>query len=211
PLNTPTTITFVTQPPAPTPPASPKPNTSLLTDVQQLATIGDGVLYSPQWSADSGTVYFVTGAGALESVPAKGGSASALVPDGAHAAFKSGNTLLLLEIGSGHTVPLGGVGAPTTFQGWSPNGARVVYAAIVADMNGRTINTLPAGDVAWSAKNRILLGSETTVYSLRPDGTNLTKLADGSFRLPVWAPDSNTFVFVRGSALWVATAPTTPT
>jgi len=296
PLNTPTTITFVTQPPAPTPPASPKPNTSLLTDMQQLATIGDGVLYSPQWSADSGTVYFVTGAGALESVPAKGGSASTLVtdgvslpaisaagdrlayvrggkifiialpsgssvaeidtaptaltwvndklywgsgagiftlgdngpvqlsqspdasggvisiaPDGAHAAFKSGNTLLLLEIGSGHTVPLGGVGAPTTFQGWSPNGARVVYGAIVADMNGRTINTLPAGDVAWSAKNRILLGSETTVYSLRPDGTNLTKLADGSFRLPVWAPDSNTFVFVRGSALWVATAPTTPT
>jgi len=298
-LAAPTTITFVTQPstpPAPTPSPSPKPNTSLLTNVQQLANIGDGIQYSPQWSADSGTVYFVTSAGALESVQAKGGSASTLVtdgaslpaispagdrlayvrsgkifiialpsgssvaeidsaataltwvndklywgsgagiftlgdsgpvqlshspdssggvisiaPDGKHAAFQSGNTLLLLEVATGHTVPLGGVGAPATFQGWSPNGARVVYGGIVADMNGRTINTLPAGDVAWSAKNRILLGSETAAYSLRPDGTNLIKLADGTFRLPAWAPDSNSFAFVRGSALWVATAPATPT
>ena len=85
-LAAPTTITFVTQPstpPAPTPSPSPKPNTSLLTNVQQLANIGDGIQYSPQWSADSGTVYFVTSAGALESVQAKGGSASTLVTDGA--------------------------------------------------------------------------------------------------------------------------------
>ena len=296
PLNQPQTITFVTQPStptAPTPPPSPRVSTSLLTNQQQLAPLGSSTTVSPQWSADSATVYFVSGAGALESVQAKGGSpaktlvpdgvtvlaitasgdrlayvrggkieiltlasgstseidASAtalqwvkdnlywgngagvftldgdgnpaqlaqspepsgtvisIAPDGAHAVFQGGsNLLLLLEVASGHTVPLG-----ATFQGWSPNGARVVYGDIIADMNGKTVNTLPSGDVSWSLQNRILVGSDTTIYALGPDGTNLTKLADGTYRQPVFAPDSNTFVFVRGGALWAATAPAAPT
>ena len=82
-----------------------------------------------------------------------------------------------------------------------------MYGDIIADMNGKTINTLPAGDVSWSSQNRILVGSDTAIYSLRPDGSNQTKLADGTFHSPVFAPDSNTFVYVRGDALWVATAP----
>ncbi|HEY6875811.1 MAG TPA: Ig-like domain-containing protein [Candidatus Dormibacteraeota bacterium] len=298
PISQPQTITFVTQPttPAPSPSPSPRPNTSLLTGVQQLASIGNGTVYAPQWSADSSTVYFVNGAGALESVAAKGGSTATLVPDGVslpaispagdrlayvrngkieiltlassstaeipagattlewvkdklywgnnsgvftlgddgnplqlaptptpdggvlsiapgagHAIVGQGNSLLILDIASGNTTPLCSGGCATTFQGWSPNGQRVVYNSIVADMNGKTINTLPvSGDVAWSAQNRVLVGSDTVAYSLRPDGSSLTKLADGTFRLPAWAPDSNTFVFLRGNALWVATAPAAP-
>jgi len=298
PLNQPQTITFVTQPTTPVAPPSPspRPNTSLLTGVQQLANIGNGTVYTPQWSPDSSTVYFVTGAGALESITTKGGSPATLVPDGvsvpaiapagdrlayvrngkieiltlasnstseipaaatalrwvkdklywgtnagvftlgddgnpqllasspapdgailsiapgaAHAIAGQGNGLLILNIASGSSTPLCGGGCATTFQGWSPNGERVVYNSIVADMSGKTINTLPvSGDVAWSAQNRVLVGSDTVAYSLGPDGSNVTKLADGTFRLPVWAPDSNTFVFLRGNALWVATAPAAP-
>ena len=293
PVSQPQTITFVTQPstPAvPTPTPSPRVSTSLLTNQQQLAPLGNGTTPAPQWSADSSTVYFVNGSGALESVsakgdspktllpdgvslvaiapagdrlayvrnskieiltlasgttseipstatalqwvkdklyfgngsgvftlgsdgfpvqltqnPASGGNVISIAPDGAHAAFQTGNNLLLLEVDSGHTVPLSG-----TFQGWSPNGSRVVYGDVIADMNGKTINTLPSGDVSWSRQNRILVGSDTTIYSLSPDGSNLTKLADGTYRQPVFAPDSSTFVFVRGNALWVATAPSAP-
>ncbi len=292
PVNQPQTITFVTQPStptAPTPAPTPRANPSLLTNQQQLAPLGNDTVPTPQWSADSSTVYFVNGSGALQSVPAKGGtvgqiapdgvtvlavsstrlayarnskievvafqggqvseinapatalqwvkdklywgsaagvftlgddgnpvqlaqspdqsgSVISIAPDGAHAAYQSGHNLLLLDVATGHTVPLAG-----TFQGWSPNGSRVVYGDIIADMNGKTINTLPSGDVTWSAQNRILVGSDTSIYSLSPDGSNLTKLSDGTYRQPMFAPDSNTFVFVRGNTLWVATAPAAPT
>jgi Bacterial Ig-like domain len=129
-----------------------------------------------------------------------------IAPDGAHAAFGRANSLFLLDIRSGITANLGQVGAGTTFQGWSPDGSRIVYNGLIADMTGRTVSSLPAADVSWSAKNEILLGSDSGLFAVRPDGTGLTKLADGTYNLPVWAPDSSTFVFVRGG-LWVATAP----
>jgi Big-like domain-containing protein/WD40 repeat protein len=299
PLAAPTTITFVTQPVAsPTPPTSPTPrNNSLLTGQQQLTAAypPSGTTYRVIWSADSSTIYFVGAGGALESVPAGGGAAKTLVPDGAslpaiapagdrlayvrggkieiltlatgattelvvtpaptalswvkdqlfwgtnegvyqaaiagpvriasipppnddtaivsiapdgaHAVFAGAKALHLLDIVSGKVVDL--VGGSTTFQGWSPDGTRVVFNDVIADMNGRTITSLAAGDVSWSAKNEILLGGDTGLYEVRPDGSGLTKLADGTYDLPVWAPDGSTFAFVR-AGLWVATAPAPP-
>ena len=85
----------------------------------------------------------------------------------------------------------------------------MVFNSVVADLTGKTTTSLPAADVSWSAKNEILLGSDTGVYAVRPDGTGLIKLADGTFNQPSWAPDSSTFAFVR-AGLWVATAPPQP-
>src|SRR5262249_36130249 len=85
PLSQPQTITFVTQPStptAPTPAPSPRVSSSLLTNQQQLAPFGSGTVPAPQWSADSQQVYFVNGAGALAAVPAKGGPAAPIAPDG---------------------------------------------------------------------------------------------------------------------------------
>jgi len=45
---------------------------------------------------------------------------------------------------------------------------------------------------------------------VRPDATNLTKLANGTYHSPLWAPNSTTFAFLRGGGLWIATAPTLP-
>jgi Bacterial Ig-like domain len=130
-----------------------------------------------------------------------------IAPDGTHTAYTSSNhSLFLLDVATGKTAELGQAGASTTFQGWSPDGSRVVYNSLIADMSGRTVSSLPAADVSWSAKNEILLGSDTGLFAVRPDGTGLTKLADGTYNLPMWAPDSATFVFVRGG-LYVATAP----
>src|ERR1700694_4201633 len=84
-LDSPKTIIFVTQPsetpsPSPTPTASPTP-TSQATE-HRLAGLPSSTFYTPQWSADSTTIYFVGDNGALESVTVSGGSAKVIVPDG---------------------------------------------------------------------------------------------------------------------------------
>jgi hypothetical protein len=294
PLTTPSTITFVTQPtvaPSPTPAPTPTPKN---TGVQKLAPLPSGTIYTPQWSADSSVVYFVGPGGALQAVPAKGGTIRTLVadgvsvpaiapagdrlayvrngkiviivlatnatseisvttsptaltwvkdrlywgsgdgifvqgasgpvklastpdpsgtvvsiaPDGGHAAFQTGHTLVMLDVATGSSITLGPNGG-STFQGWSPDGSRIMHDGVITDMRGQKIATLPAGDPAWSAKNELLIGTDTEAYEVRPDGTGLTKFADGTFHLPVWAPDSSTFVFVR-DGLNVATAPAPP-
>ncbi|HEY3194720.1 MAG TPA: Ig-like domain-containing protein [Candidatus Dormibacteraeota bacterium] len=297
-LAEPKTITFVTQPtkPAtqPTPSPTASPNT-LPGGLVRLAPIPQGVFYTPQWSADSSTLYFVGAVGALQSVPAKGGDVKVLVPDsvslpaispagdriayvrggklviltfadnttteltvtsaptavawvkdqllvgtrdgvysetpdgpvklatlegpneatavisiapdGAHAAFASAMSLFILDVATGKTHNLGGVGAGTTFQGWAPDGSRVLYNGVIADLEGHTVATLPGGDPSWSAQNEILLGSDTELTEVRPDGSGLIKLADGTYHNPIWAPNSTSFAFLRGQALWASSAP----
>ncbi len=134
-------------------------------------------------------------------------SVVSISPDGLSAVYQSPSSLFLLDIAGGGNTQLGGSGAAGSFQGWSPNGQRVVYGNVIADLHGKTLYKLPDGDVTWSAQNVILLGSDTGVFSIRPDGTDLTRLADGTFHAPAWAPDSSTFVYVRGNTLWAATAP----
>ena len=145
----------------------------------------------------------------LADISQLSGAFISIAPDGQHAIAQVTDSLIIVDLSSGKTIPLCGGGCATTFQGWSPDGSRVVYNSVIADINGKAIVSLPAADISWSAKNVILLGSDTGLYAVRPDGTALTKLADGTYSLPQWAPDSSTFVFIR-SGLWVATAPALP-
>lgn len=308
------TITFVTQPPTPptpSPSAIPRPPASpasLLTGEHQLAPLGGLSSSAVQWSADSSTVYYVDGKGALNEVPAKGGdvkvvapdgasspsiapagdrlayiregkievltfatgtttevvvtpaavlvgwvkdklewaaadgaytqnasgtirvapipglSLLSIAPDGAHAVVRQDQRLFLLNqqclvnpaldclSGAANTTQIGQTNA--VFYGWSPGGAELLYATtdslIVADLHGNTMGTLAAGEASWSPQDAILLGSDTDVYQVRPDGTASTKLATGTYHMPAWAPNSAAFAFFRGGALWIATAPALP-
>lgn len=134
-------------------------------------------------------------------------SVISIAPDGLHAVYQTASALFVLDLGTGAHAQLGDAGAAGTFQDWAPSGARLIYGNVVADTNGKSVKQLPEGDASWSAQNVILLGSDTAIYSVRPDGTSLTKLADGTYHAPAWAPDASTFLFVRGNGLWVATAP----
>ena len=133
-------------------------------------------------------------------------------PDGSHAAYTQDQNLFLLDMASGNSTHLGQASA--TFLGWSPGGSAVIYATsdndVVANLQGVTQSTLPAGEATWSSQDAILIGGDTDILQTRPAGTNLGRISGGTFHFPTWAPNGTTFAFVRGGSLWVATAPALP-
>jgi Bacterial Ig-like domain/WD40-like Beta Propeller Repeat len=149
----------------------------------------------------------------LASLPTTGDvTLISIAPDGGHAVFSQKDSLFILDISTGTAKPVGQ--GKNTFAGWSPDGTQLLYSTpdqlVVADVQGATQSTLPVGQASWSTADAILLGGDTTVFEVRPDGSNLTRVANGTYRSPAWAPDGSTFAFVRGDSLWIATAPALP-
>ena len=303
PLATPQTITFVTQPPTPpTPAVTPRPTaTPNALGEKQLTELNGASSLSAQWSADSSSIYFVDGKGALGVVPAKGGPVTviaadgasspaispaadrlayirggkievltfasgkteevsatpsptlvgwskdglvwaaadgmyaqgtnapkqlvqlpttgspavlAIAPDGTHAIYRTNTdkTLFVLDLATAKSTQLGQAGA--TFIGWSPGGAYLIYSAgdadVVSDAQGVTQATIPSGDASWSTQDAILVGGDTALYQVRTDGTGGNQVSSGTYHSPLWAPNGTSFAFIRGNALWVATAPALP-
>ncbi len=136
-----------------------------------------------------------------------------LAPDGSHAVYRQDQNLFLLDLASARSTQLGQANA--AFFGWSPGGSQVMYSGTggniaISDVQGNSIGAVPAGDASWSSQDAILLGSETDLYQAHSDGSNMTKLANGTYRLPTWAPNATAFTFFRGGTLWTATAPALP-
>ena len=136
------------------------------------------------------------------------GAAVSIAPDGAHATYRQSHALLLLDLATGKTSPLGAPDAQ--FFGWSPDGTRLIYSGadgnVVAGSDGQTLSTIPSGDASWSSLDEVILGSDTDLYAVRPDAFGLTKLANGTYHSPYWAPSGIAFSFVRAGALWAASA-----
>lgn len=166
------------------------------------------------WAAANG--FYTQGANGsapLAALPSTGTvTVLSISPDGARAAYTQDNNLLVLDLTTSKSTQLGQPGAG--FSGWSPSGAELLYgggdSTVVADVQGGTLGTVPAGDASWSAQDAILLGSDTNLYQLHPDGSNPTKLANGTYHAPAWAPDATAFSFFRGGAIWTASAPVLP-
>src|SRR5476649_1384685 len=79
-----------------------------------------------------------------------------------------------------------------------------------SDLQGQKIASILSGDVSWSSKDEILIGDDTDLYAVRPDGYGRTLLNSGTYRNPAWAPDGVTFTYVRGGAIWSATTAPLP-
>src|SRR6266576_2849406 len=150
----------------------------------------------------------------LGQLPTAGAAAwVSIAPDGTHAVYTHDGKLFVLDLGGGgKSAQLGQANA--SFAGWAPSGHLLMYSnaddVIVADTQGTTQATLPPGDATWSAQDAILLGGDTNLYQVRPDATNLTKLASGTYHMPLWAPNGTSFAFMRGGGLWLGTAPALP-
>jgi hypothetical protein len=162
----------------------------------------------------------------LANLPTGAVTILSFAPDGAHLAYMQdqaalpGSTpdlsmthskLFLLDLSTGKSIVLG----PVRFLGWSPGGSYVMYssadAIVVADMQGASISTLASGgDPSWSSQDAVLVGTDTDLYEVRPDGSAATRLASGTYHFPLWAPNGTSFIYFRGSALYVATAPPLP-
>ncbi len=133
-------------------------------------------------------------------------------PDGAHLAYTQEQSLYVFDVATGKGIVLGLAGAQ--LLGWSPDATGLMYSTaqgvVVADVGGKTTATLPFGEPSWSSQDEILLGSDTDLWEVRPDGTGLTKLAEGTYHLPAWAPNGVTFIYFRGAAVFGASAPAPP-
>jgi len=170
------------------------------------------------WAQDR--LFWATNQGVFES-GADGQSQAATVPqnatvvsiapDGGHAVYQEGQSLHVLDLATSRSRGLGGADA---FLGWSPDGSRMLYAShqqtVVADAQGQKIASIPGGDVSWSSKDEILIGTDTSLSAVRPDGYGSTLLNSGTYRSPVWAPDGISFTYVRGAAIWSASATLLP-
>ena len=138
-----------------------------------------------------------------------------IAPDGAHAVYARGpdGSLFIIDLATGDSTQLTGPG-PVQFAGWSPGGHQLLYTrqdqVVVADTRGVIQARLQHGDPSWSTNDAILLGTDTDLYEVHPDGSNLTKLGNGTYRSPMWAPNGTSFAFVRGSSAWSALAPALP-
>ena len=166
------------------------------------------------WAA-AGGIFAQGDKGAVQLAPLPStGTLSVLSfsPDGAHVAYLQDQALMVLDLGTGKSAALGQAG--DAFLGWSPDGAHVMYSAggsiTVSDPLGNATSTLPAGEPSWSAQDAILLGSDTEISQVRPDGSGATKLSNGTYHEPQWAPNGSLFAFSRGGQLWTATAPPMP-
>ena len=168
------------------------------------------------WAAADG-VYTQGGDGPVQlaPLPATGAvSVLSIAPDATHAAYRQDQDLFLLDLATGKSAQLGQASA--VFYGWSPDGTQLMYSGTggnleLSDTKGNNVGTMPPGaEASWSSQDAILLGSETDLYQARPDGSALTKLANGTYRQPAWAPNGTAFVFFRGGFLWTASAPALP-
>ena len=134
-----------------------------------------------------------------------------IAPDGGHAVYEEGRSLHVLDLATSRSK---GLGAASVFLGWSPDGSRMLYSAnqetVVADVQGQRIAALLAGDVSWSSKDEILIGNDSELFAVRPDGYGQVLLNAGIYRAPVWAPDGIAFTYVRGNAIYSGNAPLLP-
>ena len=298
-LNSTQTITFVTQaPPAPAATPTPRPTPTPVLGEVRLASVAGATSLVAQWSPDSSSIYFLDGKGALNLVPAKGGSvqpiapkgvtsmsispagdrlayvqggkieiltfasgktdevapnpaailvgwakdrlvwttadaiyqqgdngaaqvfalppgssAISIAPDAANAIYRVDQNVFLANLSTRKSVQLGQPGA--AFQGWAPDGTLFVYGSgdniVVADTQGVTQTTIPAsGEATWSTQDAILVGSDTLLFEVHPDGSDGTRISTGTYHFPLWAPNATLFAFVRGGSLYVATATQLP-
>jgi hypothetical protein len=177
-----------------------------LTDAAQVTALS--------WASDQ--VFWATSQGVFKagtdgqsqaaSIP-QNATVVSIAPDGGHAVYQEGQSLHVLDLATSRSRGLSGADA---FLGWSPDGSRMLYASnqqtVVADAQGQKIASISAGDVSWSSKDEILIGSDTYLYAVRPDGYGSMLLNSGTYRDPVWAPDGNSFTYERGGAIWSASA-----
>ncbi|HKW70250.1 MAG TPA: Ig-like domain-containing protein [Candidatus Dormibacteraeota bacterium] len=222
PLATPQTITFVTQPPAsPTPPATPRPTPANPLGEKQLVTLNGATALTAQWSPDSSSLYFVDGKGALLVVPAKGGSAAVIAPDGASSpsisptgdrlAYLRGGRIEVLTFATGKTDEISAKPTPI-LVGWLKD--KVVWAGAdgiyTQGADGTTsLASLPStGTVSVLSiapdGAHVIYRQDSDLFVLDLTGGKSTPLGQANAAFAGWSPSGAFLMYASGDAITVA-------
>ena len=225
PLATPQTITFVTQPPAPptpSPTARPTPSANALGE-KQLTGLNGASSPSLQWSADSSSIYYVDGKGALVVVPAKGGAVTVIAPDGASApslspsgdrlAYIRGGKIEVLTFASGKSDEVSATPAPT-LVGWSKDG--LVWAAVdgiyTQGANGPkqlaalpTTGTSAVLSIAPDATH-VIYRQDKNLFLLNVASAKSTQLGQAGAGFIAWSPGGAYLLYSTNDATIVSDA-----
>ena len=137
PLSSPQTITFVTTaPPTSSATPTPRPTPTTALGEKQITGLAGAQGLAAQWSSDSSSIYYVDGHGALNVIPAKGGTVTVIAADGSSSpavsptgdrlAYIRNGKVEVLTFASGKTDELAVAPAPT-LVGWVGN--KIVWAA----------------------------------------------------------------------------------
>ena len=151
----------------------------------------------------------------LAALPATGAvTVLSIAPDGTHAVYRQDHGLFLLDLAPRKSTQLGQANA--AFFGWSPDGTQVMYTSsdgnIASRIRRATVwaSSRP-GTRAGRARTRSCSGATPTSTQARSGRLRAsTKLASGTYHLPVWAPNGTAFTFFRGGASGPRSAPALP-
>jgi Tol biopolymer transport system component len=184
------------------------PSSGATTQLTNLFAVGD-----PAWSDDGRTVAFSEFIGrqgnAIGAVPWRRPTAGPWQLDD-------------VEFMTGPAPPTGpdDVGTAEDFYpAWAPGGRRIAYVDITeslvvlgADDSKRVIATGANADgPAWSPDGRLIAftrctgrGSGCAIWTVRPNGTHLRRLTDGTMneQNPSWSPNGRRLVFEADGGLW---------
>jgi Big-like domain-containing protein len=226
-LAAPTTITFVTQPPAtpsPSPSSSPAPSPTpgtLLTDEHEVVAIEGSTPTSLQWSADSASVYLVTDRGKLEVVDLKSGAVNVVAPDGASSAamapagdrlaYVRGGNIEVVTFATGTTAEIVAT-PPALTVGWAKD--KIIWFAndgfYTQGANGQfQVSPLPAGGAvtaSWIAPDGahavIQQGQDLVLIDLATG--NSLQLGQTGAQFLGWSPDGTMLLYSSPDGIVVA-------
>src|ERR1700694_3252946 len=147
----------------------------------KLAALPSSPFYTPQWSADSTTIYFVGDNGALESVTVSGGSAKVIVPDGVSypAIAPAGDRLAYVR------------------------GGKIEVLALAAGTTAELTAPPLLTTLTW-AKDQLLVGAKDGVYKASADGpSQLASIPQDALGVSSIAPDGAHAIYQLGHSLFV--------